>query len=554
MNYILKTIKVSVILLLSQSTFGQAETLNKETIKKIDSLFNTYHQQDERGSIISIIKNKKTIYSNKKGLANIEHQVPITDSTVFNIASNSKQFTAFLALLLEEEGKLSFNDDIRLYIPELKYLPNKITIKQLANHTHGLPNTDELAQLKGVETMHHKQVLKMLLNIKEINFKTGDKLQYNNTGFLLLSEIIERVGKKPFPEQLQEKIFKPLGMNNTQVVGYNDDVIKNKAYSYKQWSDTYITFPVTLATMGSSGIYTTINDLGLWAKNYQNTTVGKREFYEKMQQITILNSGKKTNYGLGLQVDTYKGIDVVFHGGGTESYRSYILHAPEHQLSLLFLSNKGDMLGLDVLYTSLEIILKESIQEKKVDKTINKKELRKHEGTYEIFPGSYYTFIAEKGNLYFQEFGTADKTLLPILDKNVFEFPFILHSRFVFYKDNVDFHIADMTRYGKRVHIEKPKSENLNLIDFTGTYKNTEQNTSYELVIKGNKLTAIHNSIDSDIQLNPIAKNSFYSKEPFFGKIDFIFNSEKNIIGFKLSGQNLNNVVFKKICDEKFLK
>lgn len=547
MNYILKTVRVITILLLSPSIFGQSETLDKETIKKIDSVFNAYHPQNETGSIISIIKNEKTVYSNKKGLANIEHQVLITDSTVFNIASVSKQFTIFLALILEEEGKLSLNDDIRLYLTELKDVSKKITIKQLANHTHGLPNPDELAQLKGVKTMYHKQVLKMLLKIKQVNFETGEKLEYNNTGFILLSEIIERVGKKPFKEQLQEKIFLPLGMHHTQAVGYKDEVIKNKAYSYKRWGDTYINYPVRLATMGSSGIYTTINDLGLWAKNYQNTAIGNREFYKKMQDITTLNSGKKTNYGLGVQVDTYKGIDVVFHGGGTESYRSYILHAPKHQLSLLFLSNKGGMLGLDVLYKSLEIILKKYIQEKKADITLNNAELKKLEGTYEVFPGTYYTFIAEKGNLYFQEFGTTDKTLLPILDKNVFDCPFIPHSKFVFYNNILDFHIADMTYHAERVDIDIPKSEEVHLNDFTGTFKNTEHNISYDLEIKNNRLTAIHNSIDYDILLNPISKNSFYSKESFFGKIDFIFNSKKHIIGFKLSGQNLKNIVFKKI-------
>ncbi len=547
MKYTLKMLSTMVLLLLSQAAFTQNEFLEKEMSRKVDSLFKSYHQDNKTGSIMSIIKNEETIYTNHKGLANVEHQVPISNAATFNIASNSKQFTAFLALILEQEGKLSFSDDIRQHLPELEHLPNKITIKQLTNHTHGLPNPDELAQLKGVKTMNHKQVLKMLLNIKQVNFKAGDKLEYNNTGFILLSEIIERTGHKPFKEQLQEKIFKPLGMNDTKAFGYNDDVVKNKAYSYGLLGDTYINLPVVLATMGSSGIYTTINDLGLWIKNYQKIIVGKREFYEKMQTITVLNSGKKTNYGLGLQVDSYKGIDVVFHGGGTESYRSYILHAPEHQLSLIFLSNKGGMSGLDVLYKSLEIILKESIQENKVDKTLNNTALKKLEGTYEIFPGTYYTFIAEKENLYFQEFGTTGKALLPVLDKNVFNFPFIQHSKFVFHKDSVDFHIADMTRYGKRVDIDILKSKDINLNDFTGTFKNTEHNTSYELVIKNNKLIAMHDNINYEIPLNPIAKNSFYSKEPFFGKIDFIFNSDKHIIGFKLSGQKIKNIIFLKI-------
>ncbi len=545
MNYTLKTVRVIAILLLSQSIFAQNAILEKETIKKIDSLFNSYHQNDKTGSIMSIIQNDETVYTNYKGLANVEHQLPITNATTFNIASVSKQFTTFLALLLEQEGKLSFSDDIRQYLPELKQLPNKITITQLTNHTHGLPGSDELARLKGVKTMNHQQVLKMLLNIKQVTFEAGDKYFYNNTGYILLSEIIERVGQEPFEKQLQEKIFNPLGMNNTQAVGYNDDVIKNKAYSYKVWNDTYINFPVRLATMGSSGIYTTINDLGIWVKNYQKVTIGTREFYEKMQIITVLNSGKKINYGLGLQFDNYKGIDVVFHGGGTGSYRSYILHAPKHQLSLLFLSNKGDMVGLDILYKSLEIILKESIQEENKYTILNNKELGNLEGTYEIFPGIHYNIIAEKDKLYFQDFGSTDKYHLPQIGKNEFDFPHP-HSKFVFYKGGFNYNVADFTYPCKKVVLQLPKSKDINLTDFIGAFKNSEYNTSYELVIEDNKLIAKH-SLNYDITLYPIAKNSFYSKEPFFGRIDFVFNNNRTIKEFKVSGQNLKNIIFKKV-------
>jgi len=545
MNYTLKIVRVIAILLLSQSIFAQNAILEKETIKKIDSLFNSYHQDNKTGSIMSIIKNEETVYTNHRGLANIEHQLPITNATTFNIASVSKQFTTFLALLLEEEEKLSFSDDIRKYLPELKQLPNKITIKQLTNHTHGLPNPDELAQLKGVKTVNHQQVLKMLLNIKQVTFEAGNKYYYNNTGYILLSEIIERVGQKPFKEQLQEKIFKPLGMNNTQAVGYNYDVVKNKAYSYKVWNDTYINFPVRLSTMGSSGIYTTINDLGIWVKNYQKVTVGTREFYEKMQTATFLNSGKKINYGLGLQFDNYKGIDVVFHGGGTESYRSYILHAPKYQLSLLFLSNKGDMVGLDILYKSLEIILKEYIQDEKTYAILNNKELKTLEGTYEIFPGTHYNIIAEKDKLYFQDFGSTDKNHLPQIGKNEFDFPHP-HLKFVFYKDGFNYHIADFTYPCKKIVLQLPKSKDINLTNFIGTFKNIEYNTSYELVIEDNKLIAKH-SLNYDITLYPLAKNSFYSKEAFFGKIDFTFNTNGTIKEFKVSGQNLKNIIFKKV-------
>ena len=324
---------LSLLIFQALTVSGQTNTIKSNSYLKVDSLFNA-HFTNKTGAAFVIIKEGKTTYKNTKGLANIEYNIAITDSTAFNIASISKQFTTYLALLLEQEGKLSFKDDIKKYLPELIHLPYKITIKDLTTHTHGLPNSYELAHIKQIlpqGNMTNEQVVKMLLNIKQTNFKVGDKYEYNNTGYILLAQIIERIGKKPFKEQLQQRIFLPLGMHNSQAIADINTVVKNKAYSYKFNNDMYEKLPVKLATIGSSGINASINDMILWAKNYQNPTLGKREFYNKMEQAILLNSGKTINYGMGLQFESYKGLDIVFHGGGTAGYRSYILHVPKTQ-------------------------------------------------------------------------------------------------------------------------------------------------------------------------------------------------------------------------------
>ena len=543
MIHSLKVLKFLALIFISQSLFAQ-----HTTYQKIDSLFTSYTDPNKTGSALSIIKSGETVYERYAGLANIEHGVAISDSTTFNIASVSKQFTSFLALLLEQEGKLSFSDDIRVHLPELKNLPNKITIKQLTNHTHGLANVDELALLKGIETMSHQEVVAMLLNIEQPNFRSGDNYVYNNTGYVLLSEIIQRVGKKAFKVQLDERIFTPLGMKNSQTINDHNTVIKNKAYSYRQNETGYTNFPVKITTIGSSGIYTTLPDLMLWVKNYQHTTLGKRSFYDKMKDTTVLNSGKRINYGSGLQFKTYKGIDVVFHGGGTEAYRSYVLHAPEHNLSFVFLSNNGGFEGLNIIYQSLEYLLKDLIKpEQALAPEHTMADLNNFEGTYEVHPGTYYTIIAEKGKLYFQEFGQTGKGELPAMAKNVFDFPFVPHSKFVFSKDKFDFHIADFTYACKKTTIKLPEQKDLNLNDFVGVYENVAHGTSYELVIANNQLVAKHRTLPYNIYLNPLSKTSFYSNAGFFGKLDFTFDSMGNTNGFKVSGQNLKNFVFKKI-------
>ena len=392
--------------------------------------------------------------------------------------------------------------------------------------------------------MNHKEVLKMLLNIKHVNFKAGEKYEYNNTGYILLSEIIERVGQKPFKKQLHEKIFIPLGMKDTKAVDNNDMVVKNKAYSYNLANDMYASNPVKLATIGSSGIYTTINDLALWAKNYQNPVIGNRGFYKKMQAVTILNSEKEINYGLGLQFDNYKGVDIIFHGGGTASYRSYILHVPKHKLSIIFLSNANDFSGLDIVYQSIDLLLKGDIKTKTPAKiAISNEQLKKYTGTYEFQPGVYYNIIAKKDTLYFQSFGTKDLHPLPYLHGNTFDFPYIPHTKFIFYDDKFDFRIADFTYECFKSIIEQPNSNEIDLADFAGTFRNKEHSIVYDLSIAEHKLT-LTRTFGNPIVLNPLTLESFYSQE--LGKLDFTYDSNGQIIGFKLSGQNFKNIEFKK--------
>ncbi len=543
-----KTVIVTLLFLLVQSQFasGQVNPIEQQSYTKVDSLFNSIYQSYKTGAAFAIIENGKTTYQNSKGLANIEYQLPITDTTAFHIASISKQFTTYLALLLQEEGKLSFKNDIRNYLPELNHLPNTITIKDLTNHTHGLPNINELAHLKGIlpqVQMTHKEIVQFLLNIRQTNFNAKEKYEYNNTGYILLAEIIERVGKKPFKEQLKQKIFLPLGMNHSEAINDKAIVVKNKAYSYKSTNGTYENYPLKLSSIGASGINTTINDLIVWAKNYQNPIVGSREFYDEMEQVTYLNSGKKINYGLGLQFGTYKGLEIVFHGGGDVGYRSYILHIPKHSLSIIVLANTNNFSPLDVVYETIDILLKDDIKEEASKKVkLSNEELKKFEGTYEFYPGNYFTIIAENDTLYFQSSGTTDKNPLPILNKNTFEFPYIPHTKFIFYKNKFDLRIADFTYECIKTTINQPDQNEIKLEEFTGIFRNEEHNIIYELAVVDSKL--IVKRILDMIILNPLTLKSFYS--PKLGKLDFIYDSNGLVKGFKLSGRNFKNIVFEK--------
>jgi len=520
-------------------------------LKKVDSLLDYSYQKNNPGVTLAIIENGKTIYSGQRGISNKDYSIPITDSTAFHIASVSKQFTAFITVSLEKEGKLSLDDDIGKYLPELKDLPYKISLRQLANHTHGLPNLYELAQLKGIEPgdrMTHKDVVEMLLHIKEVNFKPGEKFEYNNTGFVLLAEIIERVCGKPFQDVLKDKIFTPLQMSHSLAVDRPSLIVKNKAYSYRLKNGKYENYALNLMANGSSGISTTIKDLSKWIINIQYPSPEHREIFGEMTKPSILNSGEITRYGLGLETKTYKGLELVFHGGGDAGYRSYVLTVPKYQFSVIILGNNNDFKPFELVYQIVNLFLKEYEIETPlpIKTSYRTQELKQFTGTYEMFPGSLFNIIAENNTLYYQAFGSDKKMQLPIIGDGNFANPYLPISYFSFDYGICIYHIADFKYASNKVKVRPPKLNKADLIKFAGIYQNEEFNTQYELVIRDNQLIAKHSS-NGDIILHPFSRNSFYSDEGFFGKLFFQKNTKGNITGFSLSGQNLNHILFVKI-------
>jgi len=550
MNNSFKTALILALVIVHN--FCQAQTTDKaQEINQVKALLERYYQSTSPGVALAIIAQGKTIYSGQKGIANMEYGIPITDSTAFHIASVSKQFTAFLAVSLEQEGKLSLDDDVTKYLPELKKLPYKITLRQLANHTHGLPNLYEIAQLRGIEPddqMSHREVVDMLLHIKQVNYKPEEKFEYNNTGFVLLAEIIERICGKPFQTVLKERIFVPLHMDNSLAVNTSSLIVKNKAYSYRLHKGKYENFAFNLMANGSSGISTTISDLTKWVIHMQYPSLKDKGILDEMVQPNKLNSGDISQYGLGLEAKTYKGLDLVFHGGGDAGYRSYILNVPKYKFSVVILGNSNDFKPLELVYAIVDLFLRKQEREvpPPIKTTYTTPELQQFAGTYEMFPGSLFNIIAENNALYYQAFGTENKMLLPVLGDGAFADPTLAISYFTFDQNSCTYHIADFKYPVKHVKISLPKANAINLSEFAGVYRNEEFNTEYELVVKNHELIAQH-SFNDDIVLHPLTTNSFYSNRAFFGKLSFLKDMKGKITRFSLSGQNLNDIQFVKI-------
>ncbi|NIO80107.1 MAG: serine hydrolase, partial [Candidatus Aminicenantes bacterium] len=206
---------MTLFFIYATTAYADTTTTSKEKLsfeEKVDKLFEKWNTIDSPGAAAAIIKDGMVIYRKGFGSAQLEYNIPITPSTVFHVASVSKQFTAMAISMLEAEGKLSINDDIRKHLPEVPDFGKTITIRHLLHHTSGIRDQWELLIMAGwrmddVLTQNH--IMELVKRQKELNFSPGERYMYCNTGYTLLAEIVSRASGKPFTQWTQENIFKP---------------------------------------------------------------------------------------------------------------------------------------------------------------------------------------------------------------------------------------------------------------------------------------------------------------------------------------------------------
>jgi CubicO group peptidase (beta-lactamase class C family) len=248
-------------ILKSYSQNTNKEIFNKSQVEnKIDSLYSKYDK--EPGISIGIVIDDSLVIQKQYGLATLEHSIPITNNTSFHVASVSKQFTALAILLLETEGKLSLDDDIQKYIPEMKI--KNISIRNLLHHTSGLRDQWNLLRLAGwrlEDIITNKEVLNLIYNQKELNFMPNQEFMYSNSGYTLLAEIVSRISNMSFAEFTKKRIFQPLKMNNSSFIDTEGAVIPNKANSYYKKNDIYVEDLFNNTSVGATNLSTTIEDL-----------------------------------------------------------------------------------------------------------------------------------------------------------------------------------------------------------------------------------------------------------------------------------------------------
>jgi CubicO group peptidase (beta-lactamase class C family) len=388
----------AVLLLSSVGGVGYAANPDEKSGAAVDEVFSDLTKQGSPGCALAVYRDGKIVYAKGYGLANIEESVAITPQSVFDIGSTSKQFTAASILLLEKQGKLSVNDDVRKHIPELPSYGQKITILQLLNHTSGLRDYLSLMELAGINTdsvTTDADALALITRQKALNFAPGSDFLYSNTGFFLLSVIVQRVSGKSLREFAAENIFAPLEMTHTQFRDDHAALIANRALAYaeRENKDGYMLDVSYFEQTGDGAVHTSVEDLLKWDENFYSPRVGGKEFLSEIQEHGKLNNGKVLDYAKGLFLQDYRGLHTVSHGGAWGGYRAELLRFPEQHFSVACLCNVGDAgptrrarqvadIYLGGLMKPRESKSKESENKEKSETAVDADQLRDYSGDY----------------------------------------------------------------------------------------------------------------------------------------------------------------------------
>lgn len=313
----------------------------------VDKIFADLTKPGSPGCALGVYRDGKIVYAKGYGLANLEEDVPITPQSVFDIASVSKQFTAASIVLLERQGKLRLDDDIRKYVPELPDYSSqgggKITILQLLNHTSGLRDYGNLFPLAGIDdddVTTDEDALGMIVRQKALNFTPGSEWQYSNSGYLLLSLIVKRASGESLKEFAAENIFQPLGMAHTQHRDDHTFLIPHRVQAYSRTENGGYRLNMSYAEETGDGmVHTTLEDLQKWDENFYSGKLGGKNFASEMEQNGKLNDGRVVEYAKGSRIWTYRGLPAVVHTGGSGGYRAYYIRFPDQHFSVACLCN-----------------------------------------------------------------------------------------------------------------------------------------------------------------------------------------------------------------------
>ena len=344
-----------------------APRLSPAAVATIDSLFTPMSHAGSPGCAVGVYQDGAITFSRGYGFANLTHDVPITPATRFTVGSVSKQFTAASIALLVRSGKLSLDDDVRRYIPEMNVTPTPVRVRHLVHHTSGLRDFWELVGLAGVrydDGYTSQDMLALAARQQGLNFPPGAEYRYSNTGYLALGVIVQRITGQSLRRFADSAIFQPLGMRETLFLDDHTEVVAGRALAYSPVGGDSERWKIDVWNndiVGQGGIVTSLADLQKWDENFYTGKVGGREFLELMHQVEPLTSGTPNNYAFGITVGSYRGQRLVEHTGSTGGYRAALLRFPDQHTSFAMLCNRSTTNTTHLALHMADVVLRASL-------------------------------------------------------------------------------------------------------------------------------------------------------------------------------------------------
>lgn len=314
-------------------TLRRVEEVADDPEDRVDQLMAAFDDDGTPGAVVGVVEDGELVFRKAYGMANLTWDVPFDEGMRSNIGSVTKQFTAMGLLLLEQDGELSLDDEVRKYIPELPDFGTPVTLRHLLNHVGGyreLYNAFGMLGYDGEDAFPREKVIQLVQRQPDLQAQPNTEFNYNNTGYILVAMTIERVSGMSFQDYMRERVFEPLGMTETLVTHVQGQIIPNSATGYVPADEGgYRQARDLPAAAGAGGIYTTAEDMAKWMLNYRDRTLGGAEAIDAITTTAVLESGDSTGYGLGLGLAEHRGRTLWTHTGGDVAHRTYFGWYPE---------------------------------------------------------------------------------------------------------------------------------------------------------------------------------------------------------------------------------
>jgi len=525
---------------------------------KVDQMMAEY-SGEVPGAAVMVTQDDKVLFQRSYGMANLAYDLKMNEETVHNIGSTSKQFLTFGLLLLQEQGKISLDDDVRKYIPELPEFEHVVTLRHLVNHTSGYREFLNLMAMTGQnmsQDLSQEKVIEIVQNQPVLQNVPGAEFNYNNTGYVLMTEVIERVTEIDFPSWMKQNVFEPIGMSHTVVRNDPYQIVENRSHGYTFAEDGGYQEVTDLGSVaGAGGIHSTMGDLKKWIENLLEPQVGTEDMIQEMTTSFKLNNGTETGYGLGLFVGEYKGLKRFEHGGADVAHRSMLMVFPKINAAVVTQSNFSNFDG-SIANKVTDIYFSDHFQEKENEGDTNE-EIAVFEydpedfdplaGRYElsIMPGFILKFDREGDRLYTQATNQPEVNITATSDST---FSLVGVNASVTFHRNEDGSADSLTLHqngnhqAKRIEFEPSMDE---LKTYEGRYFSEEIDTIYDIIMDDSTLAMKTFLIEDNMPLSPTTEDKFSGGFPI-SEVTFVRDEAGNIKGFEASNGRTRGVFFEK--------